>query len=178
MMIGGFSLYNFIDEGISPVEPDSDETIEITIPLGSSSSEIANILEQEGAINNSLIYRFYIKFSNVSDFQAGDYTLSPAMSLAEITEELQTGSVRDESLYRVTVPEGRKIEEIATIYEENVNISKEDFLTKMKDKEYIENVIGTYPDILTDEILNEDIIYPLEGYLFPATYEFFEENPS
>src|SRR5699024_8123344 len=92
--IGGFSLYNFIDKGVSPVDPNSDETIEITIPIGSSSSEIANILEQAGAINNSLIYRFYIKFNNVADFQAGDYTLTPAMSLEEITDELQTGSLR------------------------------------------------------------------------------------
>jgi UPF0755 protein len=32
--------------------------------------------------------------------------------------------------------------------------------------------------MLTDDILQEDIRYPLEGYLFPARYDFMEEQPS
>jgi len=32
--------------------------------------------------------------------------------------------------------------------------------------------------MLTDEILDEDIHHPLEGYLFPASYQFEEEQPS
>ena len=30
-------------------------------------------------------------------------------------------------------------------------------------------------DFLSNKILNSDIYYPLEGYLFPATYEFYED---
>ena len=39
-------------------------------------------------------------------------------------------------------------------------------------------MIGKYSNILTEEIKAENIKYPLEGYLFPATYPFYEENPS
>ena len=35
-----------------------------------------------------------------------------------------------------------------------------------------------FPSLLTDEIFQKDIKYPLEGYLFPATYDFEEEKPS
>ena len=35
-----------------------------------------------------------------------------------------------------------------------------------------------YPDLLTEDILDENIRYALEGYLYPATYSFYEENPS
>lgn len=48
----------------------------------------------------------------------------------------------------------------------------------MSDKAYIQELIKQYPDILTEDILQEDIRYPLEGYLFPATYQFAEEKPS
>lgn len=176
--IGGFSAYSYIKNGITPVDANSEETVDITIPLGSSSSDIAKILEDAGIIENSIFYRFYIKFNNVSEFQAGEYTLSPSMTLAEITDELQTGLLREEALFSVTVPEGRKIEEIASIYEKEAGIPAEEFLEKMQDEEYITSLLQKYPDILTEDILNENIIYPLEGYLFPATYDFFEEEPS
>ncbi|UTW70020.1 hypothetical protein KHA80_04395 [Anaerobacillus sp. HL2] len=32
--------------------------------------------------------------------------------------------------------------------------------------------------ILTEDILDDQIRYPPEGYLFPARYDFIEENPS
>ena len=32
--------------------------------------------------------------------------------------------------------------------------------------------------LLTDEILDSKIKYPLEGYLFPATYPFYEKEPT
>ncbi|WP_163537841.1 endolytic transglycosylase MltG [Gracilibacillus sp. YIM 98692] len=178
LIIGGYSIYKYIQEGISPVDPDSEEQIEVTIPLGSSSSDIANILEEAGIISNNLMYRFYVKFNNAADFQAGDYTLSPSMSLAEITDELETGSIQREPVLRVTVPEGRNLEEIADIYESKANIDAETFLEKVNDSDYISTLMDRYPTLLSDEILDDDIRYTLEGYLFPATYEFFEEEPS
>ncbi|QGH35055.1 endolytic transglycosylase MltG [Gracilibacillus salitolerans] len=178
IVFGGFSGYKFVKNGVSPVDPDSEESIDVTIPLGSSSSDIATILEDEGIIANSLIYRFYIKFNNASDFQAGEYTLSPSMTLAEITAELETGSLQQEAQLRVTVPEGRSMEEIASIFQEHAGIDSEEFLEKMTDQSYMEKLIEQYPNILTEEILEEDIIYPLEGYLFPATYEFYTDDPT
>lgn len=35
-----------------------------------------------------------------------------------------------------------------------------------------------FPELLTSEIENEKVLYPLEGYLFPATYDFYEEKPN
>ncbi|GAA0295329.1 UPF0755 protein [Gracilibacillus halotolerans] len=176
--VGGFSAYQFISKGLSPVDPNNEETIQVTIPLGSSSSDIARILEENGVIANDLLYRFYVKFNNASNFQAGDYELSPSMTLAEITDELETGSIRAEPVFRVTVPEGRNIEEIASIYAENNVIEKEAFLEKMQDNEFIKTMMEKYPSLLTEEILHEDIRYPLEGYLFAATYEFYTDEPT
>ncbi len=45
---------------------------------------------------------------------------------------------------------------------------------KVNDKEFIKELISEYW-FLTDDILNEDIYYALEGYLYPNTYEFYKD---
>ncbi len=176
--IGGYLGYQYIKDGLTPVDPDNTETTEVTIPLGSSTSNIATILEENNIISNSTIFRFYIKFNNIADFQAGDYQFSSSMTLKEITDELQTGVVEREPVFRVTIPEGKTIQEIASIYEERANIDAEEFTNTVENEDFIQELITRYPSILSDEILNEEIRTPLEGYLFAATYEFYEDNPS
>lgn len=177
IIYGGKSAYEFLSTGLSPVDPDSTETIAVEIPLGSSSSRIAKILEEEGLINNELIYRLYIKVNNYANFQAGDYQLSPSMTLAELSETLQTGTISRPALYTVTIPEGRTIEEIAELYENNASIDADEFMELMNDEEYISGLIDQYPNLLSEEILQDDIRYPLEGYLFAATYPIYDEVP-
>lgn len=178
IIVGVIAGYLYIKNGLEPVDPTDETEQTITIPLGSSTSQIANILDEEGIIANALIYRFYVKFNNAAEFQAGDYSLSPSMTLKEITEHLQTGVLMEEAVISVTIPEGKTLEEIAALYEKHANIDANEFMEKMQDTDYIRSLIDTYPSILSDVILDEDIRYPLEGYLFAATYQFYEENPS
>src|SRR5699024_2497799 len=125
---------------------------------------------------NSRAFQFYVKFKNYSDFQAGEYNLSPSMTLDEIVAELQTGSVQDEPLFRITIPEGKNIEQIAEIASKKLNFSEEDFIDTVSDKAFIDKMMKAYPSLLTDEILNEDLYMALEGYLYAATYDVFDEN--
>lgn len=177
IVYGGKSAYDFLSVGLSPVDPDSQETIAVEIPLGSSSTQIAEILEEEGLINNVLIYRLFIKVNNYADFQAGEYQLSPSMTLAELSEALQTGTVSRPALYTVTIPEGRTLEEIAVLFENNANIDADEFMELMNDDEYISSLIDLYPNLLSEEILQDEIRYPLEGYLFAATYPIYDQIP-
>src|SRR5699024_11762416 len=80
--------------------------------MGASTSEIATILDENDIINNALIFRFYIKFKNESDFQAGDYTFTKSMTSNEIIQSLQSGKIIKEPVYTVTIPEGKTIQEI------------------------------------------------------------------
>ncbi|WP_164668527.1 endolytic transglycosylase MltG [Virgibacillus doumboii] len=178
LVIGGVSGYMYIKSALEPVDPDSNKEVQVEIPLGSSTSDIANILEKNGIIKNGLVFRFYIKFNNESNFQAGNYTFSPSMKLDEIIESLKSGKVLKEPLYTITIPEGKTIDEIAGIYSKKLSFTKEEFLNKVNDPGYIEVLINTYPSILTNDILNPDIRTPLEGYLFAATYSFYKEKPS
>lgn len=175
IFIGTFG-YFYVKSGIGPVAEDSKEEIEIEIPLGSSTVEIAEILKENGLIKNSTLFRFYIKFKNYADFQAGDYTLSPAMSLNEILEELQHGKVMEEPLFRVTIPEGKTVEQIATIFSKQMNFSEEEFVDTALDSSFIERMMDKFPNLLSKEVLNEDLYMPLEGYLFASTYDIYDED--
>ncbi|GLO66663.1 MULTISPECIES: endolytic transglycosylase MltG [Oceanobacillus] len=178
LIIGGISGYLYISSSLKPVNPDSDEKIAVEIPMGSSTSTIANTLEENGIIKDARVFRFYTKFNNITEFQAGEYTFTPSMNFNEIIESLQTGRVVMEATHRITIPEGLTVDQIAEIYSENLDFTKEEFLERINDDAYIEELIEKYPDLLTEEILQEDIRTPLEGYLFASTYDFYEENPS
>lgn len=176
--IGGVAGYSYVKSALEPVDENSEEKIEVEIPIGSSTSMIAGILEENGIIKNDLIFRFYIKFKNESDFQAGNYTFSPSMTIDEIIESLKSGKLVLESTQRVTIPEGLTVEQIAEIYSNHFSFTSEEFLEKVNDEEYIKQLIDEYPLLLTEEILHEDVKTPLEGYLYAITYDFYEENPS
>lgn len=174
----GISGYLYIKSGLEPVDPSDNTEKTVEIPIGSSVSKIASILEDEGIIKNSRIFRFYTKFRNKSGFQAGEYQFSPSMNLDEITEALKTGKIVEEAVATVTIPEAKTIEQMAGIYSNKFSFKKEEFIEKTQDTQYIESLIEEHPSILSEAILAPEIRNPLEGYLFAATYDFYEENPS
>lgn len=176
-LVGAISGYTYIKSALQPVDPDNEHGVEVEIPLGSSSSSIANILEESGIIKDSRVFRIYAKIKNESEFQAGSYTFTPAMTIDEIIESLKTGVLVKTPIDKITIPEGKTLEEIAEIFSEKQYFSKEDFMDRVNDEKYINNLIETYPSILSDVILDEDIRTPLEGYLFAATYDIYVENP-
>ncbi|MGM7683038.1 endolytic transglycosylase MltG [Cytobacillus sp. Hm23] len=175
-VIGGGYVY--IKSALQPVDPENKETVNITIPIGSSSTAIANILEENGLIKDAKIFRYYIKFKNESGFQAGDYELSQSMTFQELIDSIKTGVVIQDVVFKVTIPEGKQLTQIGKIIAEKTNYSEDEVMAKLTDKEYIATLQSRYPDLLTEEILGENIKYPLEGYLFPATYDFYKEDPS
>ncbi|WP_369405126.1 endolytic transglycosylase MltG [Piscibacillus salipiscarius] len=176
---GGYKAYTYISEGLSPVDPDDNTIIEVEIPLGSSIDSIGNILEENNIINNATVFKYYVKFNNETGFQAGEYKLAKNMKLGEIVESLKTGKILVDPLFTVTIPEGTTIEQVADIFAEETSIKKKEFLNKMKKQKFVKSFIVKYPELLNeDEILKKGIRYPLEGYLFPLTYPFYEKDPT
>src|SRR5690606_3467436 len=176
LVVGGISGYTYVKSALEPVDPGNEQGVEVEIPLGSSTSGIAEVLEKSGIIKDSMIFRFYIKFKNESGFQAGNYTFTKAMTLDQIIESLKSGRIIKEPVHRVTIREGLTIDEIAAIYADKLPISEDDFIEKVNDPDYINQLMQKYP-FLTEDILNPDLRYSLEGYLFAATYDFYEESP-
>src|SRR5690625_5467965 len=115
----------YIKSALQPVDSDNENGVEVEIPLGSTSSTIGNILEEENIIKDSRIFRIYTKIKNESDFQAGNYTFTPAMTIDEIIESLKTGVLVKAPIDKVTIPEGKTIDEIAEIFAEKHYRSEE-----------------------------------------------------
>ncbi|MBR5227750.1 MAG: endolytic transglycosylase MltG [Clostridia bacterium] len=158
----------------SAIKPaDKEDTVEkkVIIELGSGNSTIATKLEELGIIKNALAFKIYAKLNNIDGLQAGTYYFSPAMSIDEIVQDLKTGIVYSNSAFNVTFIEGKSMKRFAKQIAEVTNNTEEDVFNLMKDKAYLDSLISKYW-FITDEIKNKDIYYPLEGYLFPDTYNF------
>lgn len=172
-----FAGYLYVSSGLKPVNKDDTSKVKVEVPLGSSTSNIAELLEDKNLIKNANIFNVYVKVKNENDFQAGNYELSPSQTIDEIIEELQSGKLIKEALHKITIPEGKSLEQIAEIYSNNFEFTKEEFIKAASNEKFIKELQNLYPNTITTEVLKEDIRHPLEGYLFASTYEFFEEEP-
>ena len=171
LLIASFIFYQY---NMSPVDKSSKADIEVVIPEGMSTSNIAKTLYDKGLIRNELFFKIYLKLNNVGSLKASTYLLTKSMSLDEITDILVKGNNSEDTI-RLTFREGQTISDYAKLVESNTNITSEEFINTTKDTSLLTTLINDYW-FLTEDILNEDIYYPLEGYLFPDTYEFSKDN--
>lgn len=110
------------------------------------------------------------------NLKAGRYELSPSMDTEKIVNVLKSGKTAVPE--RLVVPEGYSLDQIADrIVQYAPTLKKKDVLAKMDDHTFVEKMIESYPDTVTKDVLNQAIKHPLEGYLYPATYEFKEAEP-
>lgn len=176
--IGGFFTYRYIKGALEPMDAESEKTVAVEIPIGSGLDTISQVLEEKGLIKNAKIFKYYAKVNNEADFQAGTYELSKAMTPKELLKSLKTGKVYRTPVFTMTIPEGLTVEQIAERVEAKTTIPKKEFLDYIDSDETIASLEAIYPEVITDEVKNENIRHPLEGYLFPATYPFYEEEPT
>lgn len=171
LLIGCFIYYQY---SVSPIDKSSKANIEVIIPEGMSTANIAKTLYDKGLIRNELFFKVYLKLNNVSSLKASTYLLTKSMSMKEIVEELEKGNTND-NVIRLTFKEGESVKDYANMISKNTDITSEEFLSTIKDTILLTSLINDYW-FLTDSILDENIYYPLEGYLFPDTYEFSKDN--
>lgn len=176
LISGGGYLY--IESALKPVDSESKNLKNVDIPIGSSVTGIGEKLESSGIIKSAKVFKYYVKLKNEGGFMAGEYQLSPSMDVPEIVSRLKTGKVLAKASFKITIPEGKQLKEIAAMMAKATKQKEDVVFNKLNDKEFIKSLMVKYPDILTEEILNSSVKYPLEGYLFPATYPFYKKNPS
>lgn len=161
--------------GLSPASKNT-EVVEFSIASGESKKDIVDALDEAGLIKSKISAYVYVGLHRSLNLQAGIYELSPSMSLKEIMEMLDSGDVSEnEQTYTLTFVEGRRLVDYASMIAEATNTTIEDVLAVMSDEAYLNELIGKYSFLSTD-ILNSEIYYPLEGYLFADTYEFYKDS--
>ena len=143
-----------------PVNPGSNETIIYTVEKGWGDDEIGDNLEELNIIRSSYFFKFYVISSlKHASLQAGQYNLSPKMSIHQIASKMAKGDVIRDT---VVILEGWNEKDIGE-YLEQKNICTKDYFISLLNDDYSASVW----DFLADKPDNVD----LEGYLFPDTYE-------
>jgi len=176
--IVGLFGYTYVKSALKPVDPDATKTIAVEVPIGSTLSSISTLLEEKGIIKDARVFKYYAKFKNESQFQAGKYDLTQAMTLDELIESLKSGKVYRKPVFTMTIPEGLTLEQIGNIVEKKTPYTQKEFMDLVTSDAFVQQMKAKYPDLVTDAVLADNIRYDLEGYLFPATYSYFEEKPS
>jgi UPF0755 protein len=140
---------------------DNPAAVVFTIEPGESVAQIAVRLQSEGLVRDAQLFRMYLRYSKLdSGVEAGQFTLKKTMTIPQIAQALQSGKRSDE--LTLTVPEGRRIEEVATFVAQQTPISPTLFLALAQDAQ---PWVAQYP-FLADLPSGAS----LEGYLFPDTY--------
>ncbi len=178
ILIAALGIYIYIKSALKPVDSDSKKEIQVEVPIGSSTTSIGKLLEDKRVIKNASVFKYYVKFNNISGFQAGTYTFSPSMSLKEISQNLQTGMLAQKAVFKLTIPEGYSLDQIAELIAKQTGGSKDKILNDLDSEETVKLFSEKYPELLTEDSFSSKVKHPLEGYLYPATYSYYEENPS
>ncbi|WP_369902513.1 endolytic transglycosylase MltG [Bacillus manliponensis] len=169
------SGYAYFSSALKPLDVKNKKEVEVEIPRGSSVNKIGEILEEEGIIKSGSVFTLYAKL-NPKNLQAGTYLLQPSMSVDEVMKHLSSGNVHRPVTYKLTIKEGTQVVEIADEIASAFKWNKEDVVNQLNDKVFVQGLQKKYPALLTDKIFDANIKYPLEGYLYPATYSFYEKE--
>lgn len=141
------------------------ETVTVTIPEGSSTADIADILKENKLIKNALMFRLSSKLDGFDGtYQQGTYEIDKGLNDSQIMELLQTGIVFND--IKFTVPEGYTTKQIAQKAEEAGICTAEAFIEECNNGAFDYEFVKNLPD-------RE---FKLEGYLFPDTYYLTKET--
>ena len=148
--------------------------VDVTVPAGASTKEVANILCDNDLISQPLIFRLFAKVTHADGtFQEGVFTLSANQGYQGLIASLQT--VEREEV-TVTFREGLTVKEVANLLEENGVCSAEDFLLELEEGDFSDYDFVTTIPKTGDGTDHPYRIYRLEGYLFPDTYTFYTSS--
>jgi UPF0755 protein len=144
VLIGGFFWWQWVTQPVNQGETVEKKEI-FVIKKGESLDEIAFGLREKNLIKSPFAFRVWVLAQGLTKtIQAGDFRLTPGMSLEEIVNQLTHGTLD----IWVTIPEGWRSEQIAErLIKEGLGINFKNWNLKIENSR-------------------------LEGYLFPDTYLF------
>lgn len=150
------------DVGETPADVEPGLSVTVDIPPGSTGQDIGAILAAQGVVRSALEFEVAVRNVDAAQqLQAGTYELTTLMDPAEVVARLVTGPAA--AVYRVTVIEGLRINEILVKLAEQTPHEYGDFEEALLD--------GSVTTSLVDMPAQPEL-RDWEGLLFPDTYEF------
>lgn len=139
---------------------------EVIIPEGATLGEIANILKDNGIIDEPFTFEVYARVKKMQNrLYAGTYTLNSNLGYDQIFLQLRSKELERKTV-TLTFYEGMTASQIAKKLEENGVCGYDEFMEVVNAASFdyeFESMMGT----------SEYIYHKWEGYLFPDTYEFY-----
>lgn len=163
--------------GIGAVDSKAKEDITVNIPSGSGASAIVAILDDEGLVKNRTCAKIHARIGGYNSLQANTYIFNKAMSLPEMMKAINTGDFKYVSKKQYTIIEGATVPQAAEAMAKELPFTSQQILAVWSDKAFLQKCIDKYW-FLTNEILADGIMYPLEGYIYPETYFITNEEAS
>lgn len=162
---------------LGPVDRHDDKTIIVEIPTGTGASAIVDILDEHGLVKNHFCAKVKAKIGGYNTLQANTYMFSKSMSFNKMMRAINKGDFDYISKATVTLTDGMRLDQLAEQISDQLPYSKDEVMSVWNNKSYVKKLIKKYW-FLTDEVLNKNIMYPLEGYLYADTYFITTEDPS
>ncbi len=160
--------YHFMREDSYAAQDDNAGTIAVEIPQDASTSDIANLLQRRGLIEDT--WEFQIKarlMGATDDFKTGIYYILEGSGVEEIINILRAGDQSD--VVPIHIPAGATVDEVATLLEESGICSATDFQRAAN--------MTTYDiDLVKNLTAPEGRRYILEGYVLPGTYQIIRDS--
>ncbi|RCX19390.1 UPF0755 protein [Anaerobacterium chartisolvens] len=140
-----------------------EDEVHISIPRGSGTGHIADILKENKIISSTGMFKLISKINGFDGaYRSGEHIVSPKLGYVEIMAVL-TGDPLPDPGMKVTIPEGYNYKQLVKLLSEKGLIDENEFARVVHSEE-----LGF--DFLKD--IPKDREHRLEGYLFPETYEF------
>lgn len=176
IIIGVFAWYNGSLKPVSKLPVEENELIRVEIEKGLGTNQIAKVLEKNNVIKSATAMKIYTSLNDVTGLQAGIYDFNNSEDLETILNRIVNGEVAIDEV-KITFIEGKNIRWIAKTIAKYTNNTEQDVFNLLEDEAYIDELINKYW-FLTDEVKDDRIYYPLEGYLLPDTYIFENKDVS
>lgn len=167
LLIVGLYFY-----GLTPVKSSSEKVL-FTVDSGTGTTVVIDNLKKNKLIKSKISTSIYYKLSDDIVIKAGTYELNRNYSTNKILKVLSEGKSVNNA-YQITFKEGKKVFDYMKSLSESYHISIDEINNTLSDKDYLNELVSKYW-FLTNSILDDRIYYPLEGYLFPDTYEFSKD---
>jgi peptidoglycan lytic transglycosylase G len=127
----------------------------VDIPHRASQRTIARLLEKNGVVRSQIAFELLCRARKRRTLEAGEYFFDRPATALQVYDKIASGQVY---VKEFMVPEGFTMFDIADLAASEGFLSREDFLAAARDPSPIRDLAPDAPS--------------LEGFLFPATYEF------
>lgn len=138
-----------------PYQGFATDGVYVDIPHGASQRTISRLLAENGVVRSRIAFELLCRQKGRHNLEAGEYFFDRPVTSFAVYDAIANGRV---FVKEFVVPEGFTMFDIADLAAQEGFLSRDEFLVAARDPSSIRDIAPKAPS--------------LEGFLFPATYEF------